>query len=103
MLNPIVPDVYSARMNTEEYLNHPTFGLLYKICLVEENRGLFATLYAQRLFFIVLTSVEGMQFDAIGRTNARILLETRLRELRRTGQDLEYIKLQAAHKKTFLQ
>ncbi|NJR38803.1 MAG: DUF3539 family protein [Leptolyngbyaceae cyanobacterium CSU_1_4] len=88
-------------MNTEEYLNHPTFGLLYKICLVEENRGLFATLYAQRLFFVVLTSVDGMQFDAIGRTNARILLETRLRELRRTGQQLEYTKLQAAHKKRF--
>jgi PII interaction protein X len=103
MLNPITPDVYSAQMNTEEYLNHPTFGLLYKICLVEEKRGLFATLYAQRLFFIVLTSVEGMQFDAIGRTDARILLETRLRELRRTGQQTEYAKLQAAHKKTFLQ
>jgi len=51
MLNPTVPDVYSAQMNTEEYLNHPTFGLLYKICLVEKNRGLFSTLYAQRLFF----------------------------------------------------
>jgi PII interaction protein X len=103
MLNPITPDVYSTQMNTEEYLNHPTFGLLYKICLVEEKRGLFATLYAQRLFFIVLTSVEGMQFDAIGRTDARILLETRLRELRRNGQQMEYNKLQAAHKKTFLQ
>jgi PII interaction protein X len=103
MLNPTVPDVYSAQMNTEEYLNHPTFGLLYKICLVEKNRGLFSTLYAQRLFFVVIINAEGMQFDAIGRTDARILLETRLRELRRTGQQLEYTKLQAAHKKTFLQ
>jgi PII interaction protein X len=103
MLNPLIPDVHSAQMNSEEYLNHPTFGLLYKICLVEEKRGLFATLYAQRLFFVVLTSVEGMQFDAIGRTDARILLETRLRELRRIGPQSEYTKLQAAHKKTFLQ
>jgi PII interaction protein X len=101
MLKPILPDMYSAQMNSEEYLNHPTFGLLYKICLVEENRGLFATLYAQRLFFVVTTSSEGMEFEPIGRTDARILLEGKLRDLRRMGQQLEYNKLQIAHKQTF--
>jgi PII interaction protein X len=103
MLNPILPDSPSVRMNSEEYLNHPTFGLLYKVCLVEENRGLFATLYAQRLFFSVTTSATGMQFEAIGRADARILLEARLRDLRRTGQIQEYNKLQLAHKQTFHQ
>jgi PII interaction protein X len=103
MLNPILLDTHVARMNSEEYLNHPTFGLLYKVCLVEENRGLFATLYAQRLFFSVTTNPEGIQFEAIGRSDARILLEARLRDLRRTGQLQEYGKLQAIHKQTFHQ
>lgn len=88
-------------MSTEIYLNHPTFGLLFRICLVEESRELFATLYAQRLFFVVTTSTDGVQFDPIGRSDARILVENRLRNLRRLGQQQEYSLLQATHKQTF--
>jgi len=88
-------------MNTETYLNHPTFGLLFRVCLIDENRELFTTLYAQRLFFVVTTSLEALQFDPIGRTDARILVENRLRLLRRTGQLREYDKLQTIHKRTF--
>ena len=40
-------------MSTETYLNHPNFGLLFRVCMVEEGKELFATLYAQRLFFLV--------------------------------------------------
>ncbi|MBC7823256.1 MAG: DUF3539 family protein, partial [Candidatus Parcubacteria bacterium] len=43
-------------MSTETYLNHPTFGLLFRVCSVEDKRELFSTLYAQRLFFIVSNS-----------------------------------------------
>ena len=40
-------------MNTENYLTHPTFGLLSRVCVLEQNQELFTTLYAQRLFFLV--------------------------------------------------
>ncbi|MCU0568555.1 MAG: PipX family protein [Oculatellaceae cyanobacterium Prado106] len=88
-------------METEQYLNHPTFGLLYKVCSIEETRELFATLYAQRLFFLVKNQGEGLQFDPIGRSDARILMEGRLRDLRRNGPSQEFQKLQATHKQTF--
>lgn len=101
MLEPISSDAAKVRMNTEIYLNHPTFGLLFRVCLLEENRELFATLYAQRLFFLVTGGAKEVQFEPIGRADARILVETRLRELRRTGQQQEYHQLQFAHKQAF--
>lgn len=101
MIDPLVPKAAKAQMNTETYLNHPTFGLLFRICLVEENRELFATLYAQRLFFLVTTGTKGIQFEPISRGDARILVESRIRELRRLGQQQEYGELQATHKRTF--
>ena len=88
-------------MTPETYLNHPTFGLLYRVCLLEENRELFATLYAQRLFFLVTTSPEGIQFDPVSRSDARILVESRLRTLRREGSQQEYSKLQGVHRQAF--
>lgn len=88
-------------MSTETYLNHPTFGLLFRVCLVEESRELFATLYAQRLFFLVTIGPNGVQFDPVGRSDARILVENRLRNLRRLGQHQEHSQLQAAYKQTF--
>lgn len=88
-------------MDSENYLNHPTFGLLFKVCLVEERRELFSTLYAQRLFFVVNSSPDGMEFEPIGRTDAKVLVENRLRMLRRTGMYKEYDQLQEIHKRTF--
>lgn len=66
-------------MNTENYLNHPTFGLLFRICLLEEHQELFTTLYAQRLFFLVKIEASGMKFEPVSRSEARLLMETRLR------------------------
>ncbi|MBD2462963.1 PipX family protein [Oscillatoria sp. FACHB-1407] len=88
-------------MSTETYLNHPTFGLLYRVCLVEESQELFATLYAQRLFFLVTHTPAGFQFDPVSRTDARVLLENRLRNLRRQGLSTEYEQLQKVHRQTF--
>ncbi len=88
-------------MNTETYLNHPTFGLLYRVCLVEEGQELFTTLYAQRLFFVVATTPNGLTFEPIGRSDARLLVETRLRLLRRTGPASDFEQLQRIHKQTF--
>jgi len=88
-------------MSSETYLNHPTFGLLFRVCLVEDDRELFATLYAQRLFFLVTTGPTGLKFEPTTRSDARILVEGRLRLLRRMGSGDEYTHLQALHKQTF--
>ncbi len=88
-------------MSTEHYINHPNFGLLYRVCFVEEHQELFTTLYAQRLFFLVSTTTSGMKFEPVGRAEARLLLENRLRMLRRTGQTQEYEQLQTILQRTF--
>ncbi|NJM70362.1 MAG: DUF3539 family protein [Scytonema sp. RU_4_4] len=88
--------------NSETYINHPTWGLLYRICMVDENQELFTTLYAQRLFFLVTTTnVKNVKFQPIGRTEARMMIENRLRSLRRTGQSQEYDQLQSVFQRTF--
>lgn len=47
-------------MSTERYLNHPTFGLLlYRVAEAGEGRDLYATLYAQRMFFLVTLQDRG--------------------------------------------
>jgi PII interaction protein X len=88
-------------MSTENYLNHPTFGLLFRICLLEEHQELFTTLYAQRLFFLVTSGATGMKFEPISRSEARLMLENRLRLMRRSGQYQEYERLQKILQRTF--
>ncbi len=90
-------------MNTENYLNHPTFGLLSRVCGLEQHQELFTTLYAQRLFFLVTSEPPGggMKFESVTRSQARLLLETRLRLLRRSGQYQEYEQLQKILQSTF--
>lgn len=89
-------------MTSENYLSHPTFGLLFRVCLVDESKELFATLYAQRLFFLVSSQPnQGMSFEPVGRGDARLLLETRMRMLRRSGEYSEYDQLQKVYKQTF--
>ncbi|MBE9124704.1 MULTISPECIES: transcriptional coactivator PipX [unclassified Coleofasciculus] len=85
----------------ETYLNHPTFGLLFRVCMVEESRELFTTLYAQRLFFLVTTGSNGLAFEPITRSDARHLVENRLRLLRRMGLSKDYEQLQLIHRQTF--
>ncbi len=88
-------------MTTETYMNHPNFGLLFKVCPVEEHQELFTTLYAQRLFFLVTHGSNGLKFEPIGRSDARLMVEIRLRMLRRTGLIAEHKELQAIHHRTF--
>lgn len=87
--------------NSETYLNHPTWGLLYRICMVDQSQELFTTLYAQRLFFLVINDQEGIKFQPVGRTEARMMLENRLRNLRRSGQSIEYDQLTSIFQRTF--
>jgi len=90
-----------SQMTTEAYLNHPTFGLLYRVCVLENGEELFSTLYAQRLFFVVTLGNQGIQFDPVTRADARLLLEGRLRSLRRYGQAEEFQKVQKTYQQTF--
>ncbi len=70
--------------------------------MVEEGQELFTTLYAQRLFFLVTNAgTEGLVFQPLGRSNARQMLENRMRLLRRAGQQADYDKLQHTYKQTF--
>jgi len=88
-------------MTNETYMNHPNFGLLYRVCLVDDKQELFTTLYAQRLFFLVTNGIGGIKFEPVGRSDARLMVEVRLRQLRRNGQVVDYQKLQQVHKNTF--
>lgn len=83
---------------SESYLKHPTFGLLTRVCQLEENLELFTTLYAQRFFFLVSGYTSNIKFEPIGRTDACFRVENRLKQLRRTGQSQEYDKLFAMYK-----
>ena len=92
----------------ETYLNHPTFGLLYSLCVLSDKQALFTTLYAQRLFFRVTFGSEGsagvapeMSFEPISRNEARQLLEERIRLMRRQYRQEEVNHLQAIYKQTF--
>lgn len=85
----------------ETYLNHPTFGLLFRICAVSEGRELFTTLYAQRLFFVVAQGTVGVNFEPLGRSEARLMVENRLRQLRRSAESVEYKALDLIYRQTF--
>ncbi len=89
-------------MSNETYLSHPNFGLLYSVCPVESGRELYTTLYAQRLFFVVNQSPQGLEFEPVTRSDARMMVEGRLRLLRRLGRSQEYEQLHLMHKQTFL-
>jgi PII interaction protein X len=75
----------SVDATTERYLNHPTFGLLYRVSPAGEGRDLFATLYAQRMFFLVTLQPRGAHFEVIPLMDARHLAEQNLARARRDG------------------
>ena len=88
-------------MSSETYFNHPIFGLLYRVCLLDDNQELFTTLYAQRLFFLVKMIPDNTVLEPISRSDARLLVEKRLRNLHRLGLIEEYKEFQAMYKQPF--
>jgi PII interaction protein X len=85
----------------ENYLNHPTFGLLSRICELDDRRSLFTTLYAQRLFFLITSNNTGVKFEPISRADAKLMVENRLRALRREGNSADQESLHLLYKRTF--
>jgi len=75
-------------LSAERYLNHPTFGMLYRVAPAGEGRDLYATLYAQRIFFVVTLQNRGATFEVIPLMDARHLAEQNLTRARREGPDV---------------
>ncbi len=88
-------------MTTETYINHPTFGLLYRLCLIERNEELFTTLYAQRLFFLVKIEQKETFFEPLTRSDARLRMESKLRSLRSNGDWNAYKQMNVVYQRTF--
>ncbi len=88
-------------MSHETYINHPNFGLLFRVASLDENQELFTTLYAQRLFFLVINSPAGIKFEPISRSDAKLMVEHRLRWLRRNGKSIEQEQLNSIYQRTF--
>ena len=75
----------TATVGAERYLNHPTFGMLYRVSPAGEGRDIYATLYAQRMFFLVTLQPRGAQFEVIPYQDARHHAELNLARSRRDG------------------
>ena len=70
-------------MNAERYLNHPTFGMLYLVSPATNGRDVYATLYAQKIFFLVTLQPRGATFEVIPYMDARHYAEMNLSKSKR--------------------
>jgi PII interaction protein X len=75
-------------VSAERYLTHPTFGMLYRVAPAGEARDLYATLYAQRIFFLVTIQPRGATFEVIPLMDARHYAEQNLARSRRDGPEV---------------
>ena len=74
-------------MSSERYLNHPTFGMLYQVSSSNDGRDIYATLYAQKMFFLVEIKQREISFEVIPYLDARNQSELALQKARRKGSD----------------
>ena len=75
---------------SERYLNHPTFGMLYLVAPAGEGRDIYATLYAQKMFFLVTLQPRGADFEVIPYMDARHYADINISRCRKTrSEDLE--------------
>ena len=70
-------------MSAERYLNHPRVGMVYRVAPAGAGRDVYATLYAQRMFFLVTLQPRGAQFEVIPYQDARHHAEVHLNRCRR--------------------
>ena len=88
-------------MSSERYLNHPTFGMLYQVSPANEDKDLYATLYAQKMFFLVTIKEREISFEVIPYLDARNQAEINLQKARRqSSSDLP--KWENLFKQTFI-
>ena len=85
----------------ERYLNHPTFGMLYLVSPAGEGRDVYATLYAQKMFFLVTLQPRGAEFEVIPYMDARYHAEINISRCRRT-QPSQLARWEELFKQTFI-
>ena len=88
-------------MSSERYLNHPTFGMLYQVSPGNDGRDIYATLYAQKMFFLVEIKQREVFFEVIPYLDARNQSELNLQRARRKGSD-DFPKWENLFRQTFL-
>ena len=88
-------------MSSERYLNHPTFGMLYQVSLGLEGKDIYATLYAQKMFFLVEVKQREVTFEVIPYLDARNQSESNLQRARRQGSE-DFSKWDNLFRQTFL-
>ena len=88
-------------MSSERYLNHPTFGMLYQVSLGIEGKDIYATLYAQKMFFLVEVRQREVFFEVITYLDARNQSELNLQRARRKGSE-DFPKWDNLFRQTFL-
>ena len=88
-------------MSSERYLNHPTFGMLYQVSPGIEGKDIYATLYAQKMFFLVEVKQREVFFEVIPYLDARNQSELNLQRARRQGSE-DFSKWDNLFRQTFL-
>ena len=89
------------KVSSERYLNHPTFGMLYLVAPAGEGRDIYATLYAQKMFFLVTLQPRGAEFEVIPYMDARHYAEINISRCRKNrNEELEV--WQKLFKQTFI-
>ncbi len=88
-------------MSSERYLNHPTFGMLYQVSPGNDGRDIYATLYAQKMFFQVEIKQREIFFEVIPYLDARNQSELNLQRYKRQGSE-DFRRLENLFKQTFL-
>ena len=88
-------------MSSERYLNHPTFGMLYQVSTVNEGKDIYATLYAQKMFFLVTIKSREVHFEIIPYLDARNHAEFNLQKAKRNGSP-DLPKWENLFKQTFI-
>jgi len=92
---------FKLKASSERYLNHPTFGMLYLVAPAREDRDIYATLYAQKMFFLVSLQPRGAEFEVIPYMDARHYAEINIARCRKNkADDLE--TWQKLFKQTFI-
>ena len=87
-------------MSSERYLNHPTFGMLYQVSLGIEGKDIYATLYAQKMFFLVEVKHREVFFEVIPYLDARNQSDLNLQRARRQGSE-DFSKWENLFRQTF--
>ena len=87
--------------NSHLLVGNPIFGMLYQVSPGNDGRDIYATLYAQKMFFLVEVRQREVFFEVIPYLDARNQAELNLQKARRNGSE-ELSKWENLFTQTFL-